>query len=133
MRLEKEGTSAVVCITLKIKTLMKETCWTRVMQQNQEIYAAKWKKKILPMIFIVVYSLCHVPLFCNPMGYRPPVSSVRGVSHTRKLEWVAISFLRGSSRCRDWTHVSSTGRQIRYHWATLEVLPVIWGHLNTKT
>ena len=41
MRLEKEGTSAVVCITLKIKTLMKETCWTRVMQQNQEIYAAK--------------------------------------------------------------------------------------------
>ena len=39
--IREECTSAGVCITLEIKTLMKETYWTRVMQQNQEFYAAK--------------------------------------------------------------------------------------------
>ena len=32
-----------------------------------------------------------------------PGSSVRGISQARTLEWVAISFSRGSSRPRDWT------------------------------
>ena len=39
------------------------------------------------------------------------------------LEWVAISFSRGSSRPRDWTCVSCIsciGRWILYHWATRE-------------
>ena len=31
-------------------------------------------------------------------------SSVHGVSQARILEWVAISFFRGSSRPRDWIH-----------------------------
>ena len=43
---------------------------------------------------------------CNPMDYSPPGSPVRGVSQARILEWVAISFARGSSRPRDWTCVS---------------------------
>ena len=48
-------------------------------------------------------------------------SSVHGVSQARMLEWVAISFSRGSSQSRDGTCVSCiycTGRQILYHWAT---------------
>ena len=44
--------------------------------------------------------------------------SVRGVSQGRILEWVVISFSRGSSWPRDWPHVSCMGRQIPYHWAT---------------
>ena len=36
------------------------------------------------------------------------------------LEWVSISFSRGSSRPRDWTLISCIGRQILYHWATWE-------------
>ena len=35
-----------------------------------------------------------------------PVSSVHGISETRILEWVAISFSRGSYQPRNWTHVS---------------------------
>ena len=38
----------------------------------------------------------------------------------RLLEWVAISFSRGSSWSRDWTRVSCVGRQILYQWATRE-------------
>ena len=33
---------------------------------------------------------------------------------------VAISSSRGSSRCKDQTHMSCIGRQILYHWATRE-------------
>ena len=36
-------------------------------------------------------------LFCDPMDCNPPVSSVRGISLARILEWVAISFSRQSS------------------------------------
>ena len=49
-----------------------------------------------------------------------PGSSVHGISQARILEWVAISFSRGSSLPRDQTHVSCIGRQIIYHWATRE-------------
>ena len=51
-----------------------------------------------------------------------PGSSM-GISQAKKLEWAAISFSRGSSRPRDWTHVSCTsclGRQVLCHWASWE-------------
>ena len=38
--------------------------------------------------------------------HSPPGSSVHGIFQARILEWVAISSSRGSSRHRDWTHVS---------------------------
>ena len=38
---------------------------------------------------------------CDPMGCSPPGSSVHGILQARILEWVAISFSRGSSRPRD--------------------------------
>ena len=44
-----------------------------------------------------------------------PGSSVHGISQARILEWVAISFSRGSSKPRDQTHISFIGRQILYH------------------
>ena len=60
------------------------------------------------------------PRFCDPMDYRPPGSSVQGIPQTRIEEWVAISFSRRSSRLRDWTYISRTGRQILYHGMTRE-------------
>ena len=37
---------------------------------------------------------------------RPPVSSVRGICQARILKWVTISYFKGSSWPRDWTHIS---------------------------
>ena len=37
------------------------------------------------------------PTLCDPMDSSPPGSSVHGILHARILEWVAISFSRGSS------------------------------------
>ena len=46
-----------------------------------------------------VAQLC--PTLCDPMDCSPPGSSVHGIFQARKLEWVAISFSRRSSRSRD--------------------------------
>ena len=37
------------------------------------------------------------PTLCDPVDCRPPGSCVHGISQARILEWVAISFSRGSS------------------------------------
>ena len=66
---------------------------------------------------LIAAQSCLTP--CDPMDYSPPVSSVHGISQARILEWVAISFSRGSPWPRDWTHVSCIGRQILYHKAQL--------------
>ena len=47
---------------------------------------------------------------CSPTG-----SSVHGISQARILEWVAISFSRGSSQTKDGTCISCTDRWILYH------------------
>ena len=61
---------------------------------------------------------------CDPMDYSPPGFSAHEISQARILQWVAISFSRGSSQTRDRTHVSCIGRQILYHRATMEALCV---------
>ena len=49
-----------------------------------------------------------------------PSSSVHGILQARILEWVAISFSRGSSRPRDRTQVSRIGGRCFNVWATRE-------------
>ena len=43
---------------------------------------------------------------CGPMDCSLPGSSLHGILQARVLEWVAISFSRGSSRPRDQTRIS---------------------------
>ena len=64
--------------------------------------------------YVVVLLLSHVQLFCDPMGCSLPGSSVHGISQARILEWVAISFSKGSSWPRDQTLISCIGKQILY-------------------
>ena len=45
---------------------------------------------------------------CNPRDCSPPGSSVHGIFQTRILDWVAISFSRGSSASRDPTCILCT-------------------------
>ena len=52
------------------------------------------------------------------MGCSPPGSSVHGILQARILEWVAISFSRGSSQPRDRTQVSHTAGRLFTVWAT---------------
>ena len=54
------------------------------------------------------------------MDCSPPGSSVHGVPQARILEWVVISFSRGSSHLRDWIHISCISRLVLYHGTTWE-------------
>ena len=42
------------------------------------------------------------PTLCDPVDCSPPGSSVPGILQARILQWVAISFSRGSFQPRDW-------------------------------
>ena len=51
---------------------------------------------------------------CDPMHCWSPGSSVHGISQASILEWVAISFSRGSSWPRVWASVSCTASGLFY-------------------
>ena len=57
---------------------------------------------------------------CDPMDCSLPGSSVHGIFQARVLEWVAISFSRGSSRFRNRTQVSHIVGRCFTVWATKE-------------
>ena len=69
-----------------------------------------------PCCPVLVTQLCLI--LCDPRDYSPPMSSVHGILQARILEWVAISFSRGSSQPRDWTWVSCIAGRIFTDWAT---------------
>ena len=50
------------------------------------------------------------------------IFTVHGIFHVRVLEWVAISFSRGSSQPRDWTWVSCIVGRCFSIWATRKVI-----------
>ena len=55
------------------------------------------------------------PTLSNPMDCSLPGASIHGIFQARVLEWVAMSFSRGSFQPRDQTCVSCTGGWILYH------------------
>ena len=79
---------------------------------------------IMYVVAVLVTKSCLT--LCHYMDYSPPFSSVHGIIQARILEWVAISFSRGSSWPRDRTCLSCKFllycRQILYHQAT----PIWW-------
>ena len=55
-----------------------------------------------------------------------------GILQARILEWVAISFSRGSSQPRDRTSISCISRWVLSHWATREAHnTVLWTPITT--
>ena len=60
-------------------------------------------------VYVCVYDLVaqSCPTLYNIMDCRPPGSCVHGILQVRILQWVAISFSRGSSWPKDWTLVST--------------------------
>ena len=58
------------------------------------------------------------PTLASTWDCSPPSSSVHGILQARILEWVAISFSRGSSQPRDRTRVSYTAGRCFTDWAT---------------
>ena len=71
------------------------------------------------------------PTLCDPMDCSLQGSSIHGIFHARVLEWIAISFSRGSSQPRDWTSVSHIAGRGFTVWATKEA-PREWRYPQLK-
>ena len=107
----KEVTLCVLSFIIRLWTLL--FCVVR-RDHEKELHICMfihWKVK--------VKSLSRVWL-CDPVDCSPPGSSIHGILQARILEWVAISFSRGSSPPRDWTQVSCTAGTRFNLWATRE-------------
>ena len=70
-------------------------------------------------LFIFLASLSNLvlvtqscPTLCNPTGCSLSASSSCGIFQASILEWVAISFSRGSSWPKGWTQVSHTAGKL---------------------
>ena len=84
----------------------------------------RWVGGLHDLLFLTWRSDSEVaqscPTLCNPMDCSLPGSSVHGIFQARVLEWVAISFSRGSSQPRDRTRVSRIPGRRFIIWATRE-------------
>ena len=60
---------------------------------------------------------------CDPMDCNLPGSSVHGILQARILEWVSMSFSRGSSWSKNRTRVSCIAGRFFTNWTTREALP----------
>jgi len=104
--------------TISVSTLFNNLFYLSIvyLQYCAHFYCtAKW----FSYTWSEVAQLCMT--LCDPMDYSLPGSSVHGIFQARVLEWVAISFSRGSSQPRDWTQVSLIVSRRFTVWATREV------------
>ena len=66
---------------------------------------------------------------CDPMDCNLPGFSVHGIFQARVLEWVTISFCRGSSWPKDQTQVSCIAGRRFTLWATREAQDPLYSDL----
>ena len=104
----------------KIDSQRKFAVWLRKVKQGLCINLEGWDWEgdgrevqkgrgiCTPMADSCVFVAQLCPTLCDPMDCNPPGSSVHEIFQARILEWVAISFSRGSSQPRDQTRVSCT-------------------------
>ena len=93
-------------LLLKLLVLSLYICIVYTWDFYSELFENQLHTSCSFALVVVVYSLNLVQLFCDPMDCSPSGFSVHGISQARILEWVAISFSRGSSQPRDGTQVS---------------------------
>ena len=86
----------------------------------------------IPLVCAKLLQSC--PALCYPMDCSPPGSSVHGILQARILEWVAMSFSRGSYWPRARTHISCVSCIIFFTTSTTREAPSLWypPHLKVK-
>ena len=99
-------------------------CLNRLLNCRENCYSLLQSDSLLVCLVFSSISLSAcmlscVWLFATPWGCSPQGFSVHGISQARILEWVAISYSRGSSWPKDQTHVSLSPVLTRTTWESL--------------
>ena len=106
-RLQTMDVSSLFCQSVIQKLLnkyaLKYTCWATETEGKQSSLKKKGKQTVEILSKML---LSRVWLFVTLWTVSPPGSSLHGIHQARILEWVAISFSRGSAQPWDWTQVS---------------------------
>ena len=78
-----------------------------------------WSERLEETLATVFWRACSVVSnnSLQPHGRQPTRILRHVIFQARILEWVVISYPRGSSQPRDRTHISCICRRILYHWA----------------
>ena len=102
-----------------ILSLRRKSLYNKYFVTYTQEYSARWRNVFRCLSDLLFSHLVakSCPTLLWPHGCSPPGSSILGISQARILEWVAVSFSRGSSWPRDQTLI---GRQVLYHWVTWE-------------
>ena len=85
--------------------------WFQVLYLALKWLSHRWHMSSIAQLCLTLWD----PMDCNLSD-----SSVHGILQTRMLEWIAISFFRGSSWHRDWSQVSCIAGRYFTIWATDE-------------
>ena len=105
-------------------SLMRAIWWKEISQRARQEYVQvkeiAYKKSWIWKCVCVCEVAQSCPTLCDPVDCSPPGSSVHGILQARILEWIAISFSRGSSQPRDQTRVSCFAGRRFILWATRE-------------
>ena len=112
-----------------------EIPWTESLVRYSPQGHKRFRHDLATKWYSEVTQLC--PTLCDPMGCSLSSSSVNGIFQARVLEWIAISFSKGSFRPRNRTQVSCIAGRRFTVWAIREVtIPrpqlqsLHWGHLR---
>ena len=90
--------------------LMAKASWENNVPEGPVPESGKWvkvKPQSTPRCSGAVSLAQSCPTLCDPKDCGPPGSRAHGIFWARILEWVAISFSRGSFQPRVRTHISS--------------------------
>ena len=91
---------------------------------HKELDTTDWLRTKNTQVKVKVAQSCLT--LCDPVDCSQPGSSIHGIFQARILEWVAISFSRGSFQPRDRTQTSHIAGRCLNPWATREA------HKNTQ-
>ena len=108
---ERYGATSSSSLSFRIK-ILREKWVSDIASKHNAIISLNWSSfyRVCVSVCVCVHMCTHAsmhtqlrlalwdPMDCNPTG-----SSVHGIPWARILEWVAISFSRGSSQFRDQT------------------------------
>ena len=114
--------------------LWRFTCLPFHVQNKEFIYILYIYIYIYIYVIIIIYvkvlvtQLCSA--LCDPTDCSPPGYSVHLILQARILEWVAISFSRGSSWPRDQTPASCIAGWFTTDWATREALLLCFSYIS---